>query len=120
MRPALKLLFLWLILVIVHLGGLHQAMSASWGGPGGEPLVSFSRSRGAEDPNRQQAPTLRLLAYGCVPCSSRDRPIKVRLRSLARLQLLILRQAVEPPSRTAFGPRDSGRSERAWSTGPPA
>jgi len=120
MRPAVKFLFLWLILTSVNLGGLRQPTPASWGRPGGEALVSPSRSCSFADPNRMRAPTLRLLKYGCAPSSSSDQLTRASLRAAARVQIPNLRRAGVPPSRTVFGPLDPGRSRLAWSTGPPA
>lgn len=119
MRPALKLVFLWLILAGVNLGGLRQATSASWGRPGGKSLVALSRSCSSEDPNRQHAPTLRLLERRCASSPSSDQHIKARPRPVAHIPIPILRRAVGTPARTVLDPLDPGQSKLAWSTGPP-
>ncbi len=116
MRPALKLVILWLILAGVNLGGLRQATAAGWSRPSGELFVPLSRSCSSEDPNRQHAPTLRLLKYGCAASSSSDQ----HLRPVARIPMPILRLAAgDHPERCSARSTPADQNS-PWATGPPA
>ena len=123
MRPAVKLLFFWLILTSVSLGGLRQATFSDWGKIGGETRVSFSRSCSSDDQNRQHAPTLCLLKYCCPPSSSSDEEVDLQKPILARWRAFEVpfcdgRPGCHPERRSA---RSSPADQNSpWSTGPPA
>lgn len=123
MRPAVKLLFLWLILTSVSLGGLRQATSSSWSRTAEETLVSLSRSCSSDDPHRQHAPTLCLLKYCCASSSSSDEEFDSQKLIFAAWRVFQFPFCDGRPG--CHSERRSARSIPAaqnspWSTGPPA
>jgi hypothetical protein len=72
MRPALKLVCLWLILMSVALGGVRQAMAAGWSDADGKIQISAQGSCNPIGPDRHHAPNLCLLKYCCAASSSSD------------------------------------------------
>lgn len=122
MRPAIKLLLLWLILMSVSLGGLRQAISGGWSGADGQSHLLFSQSCGSDTSDRHHAPTVCLLKYCCAPSSSNDDESGLLKAILASWRIFISPFRDERPFRHPEGrsvsatPADQASTP---STGPP-